>query len=157
MPARRYYVGTSVFGGCFEAGWEESSKALLQFARDGRVRLLTSVIVTAELKSAPEHVRRIAAGLPTAAIDEVQVTEEVLRLRDAYLEARVVAARATADATHVALATVARADAIVSWNFRDLVREDHIKGFNCVNLAAGYGLMMIVSPQGVRFDEDEEG
>lgn len=77
-------------------------------------------------------------------------------MRDAYLAERVVATRATADATHVALATVARADAIVSWNFRDLVREDHIKGFNRVNLATGYGLMMIVSPQGVRFDEDEE-
>ncbi len=52
------------------------------------------------------------------------------------------------------LGTAARADAIVSWNFRDLVRDDRIKGFNRVNLDEGCGLIMIVSPHEVRFDED---
>ena len=59
------------------------------------------------------------------------------------------------DATHVAAATVARADAIVSWNFRHIVRVDKMRAYNQVNLQAGFGLLSIVSPQEVRFDEDD--
>jgi hypothetical protein len=81
----------------------------------------------------------------------------VHRLQQAYLAAGVLGKRSEGDAAHVAVASVARVDAIVSWNFRDLVREDRIRGFNRVNLGAGYGLIMIVSPQEVRFDDDQEG
>jgi hypothetical protein len=59
----------------------------------------------------------------------------------------------TDDATHVAAATVARADAIVSWNFKHLVRIDKIRAYNQVNLQTGFGMLSIVSPQEVRFDE----
>jgi len=54
---------------------------------------------------------------------------------------------------HIAIATVARADAVVSWNFRHIVRLDKIKAYNQVNLANGYGILTIVSPKEVRFDE----
>jgi hypothetical protein len=53
----------------------------------------------------------------------------------------------------VAAATVARADAIVSWNFKPIVRIDKMRGYNQVNLQTGFGLLSIVSPQEVRFDE----
>ena len=55
----------------------------------------------------------------------------------------------------VADATVARADAIVSWNFRHIVRVDKMRAYNQVNLQTGFGLLSIVSPQEVRFDEDD--
>ena len=66
-----------------------------------------------------------------------------------------VVARFVDDATHVAAATVARADAIVSWNFKHIVRVDKMRAYNQVNLQTGFGLLSIVSPQEVRFDEDE--
>jgi len=53
----------------------------------------------------------------------------------------------------VAAATVARADAIVSWNFKHIVRLDRIRGFNAVNLMQGYGIITIVSPKEVNIDE----
>ncbi len=57
------------------------------------------------------------------------------------------------DATHVAAATVARADAIVSWNFRHIVRLRKIKAYNQVNLAQGYGILTILSPGRGRSEE----
>jgi hypothetical protein len=48
---------------------------------------------------------------------------------------------------------VARADAVVSWNFKHVVRLDKIKACNQVNLLNGYGVLTIVSPTEVRFDE----
>jgi len=53
------------------------------------------------------------------------------------------------DATHVAAASVARADAIVSWNFRHIVHFDKIKVYQRVNLDHGYGLLTIVTPRSV--------
>jgi hypothetical protein len=50
--------------------------------------------------------------------------------------------------------TIHRADAIVSWNFRHIVRLDRIKGYNLVNFKKGYGVIHIVSPKEVRLDED---
>ena len=41
------------------------------------------------------------------------------------------------DATHVAAATVAKADAVVSWNFKHIVRLDKIKAYNEVEARDG--------------------
>ena len=57
------------------------------------------------------------------------------------------------DCLHVALATVHRADVLVSWNFRHIVRFDRIRGFNAVNLREGYGTLDIRSPMEVMIDE----
>jgi hypothetical protein len=57
------------------------------------------------------------------------------------------------DCRHVVAATVARADAIVSWNFRHIVKLEKIKGYNQVDLLNGYGVLTIVCPKEVSFDE----
>ena len=46
----------------------------------------------------------------------------------------------------MSLATIARADLIVSWNFKHIVHVDKIKMFNAVNLMQGYGLIDIRGP-----------
>lgn len=51
------------------------------------------------------------------------------------------------DALHVALATLAKTDAIVSWNFKHLVNPIKIRMFNEVNISRGYGTIVIMSPE----------
>lgn len=50
-------------------------------------------------------------------------------------------------------ATVARADAIISGNFKHIVRLDKMKGYNQINLLNGYGILTIISPLEVTIDE----
>jgi len=57
------------------------------------------------------------------------------------------------DASHVAVATVTKTDAIVSWNFKHIVRLDRMKAYNQINQLHGYGVLTIVSPREVYFDE----
>lgn len=57
--------------------------------------------------------------------------------------------------THVALAKVSRADAIVSWNFKHIVRLEKMKAYNQINLLNGYGILTIVSPMEVAIDEED--
>jgi hypothetical protein len=56
------------------------------------------------------------------------------------------------DTLHVAAATVSRADAIVSWNFKHLVRLDKIKQNNIVNFKNGYGLINIITPRELYYE-----
>jgi len=41
------------------------------------------------------------------------------------------------------------------WNYRHIVRVDKMKAYNQVNLLNGYGLLTIISPKEVRFDDEE--
>ena len=50
------------------------------------------------------------------------------------------------DALHVAAATVARADLILSWNFKHIVNYQRIRRFNGVNALEGYVAIEIRSP-----------
>ena len=104
-------------------------------------------MVIAELRDAPERVSDIVTSIPIEIIERVEITDEVFVLRDAYLQAGIVGKRWTDDATHVAAATVARADALVSWNFKHIVRLDKMKLYNQINLLNGYGVLTIISPK----------
>lgn len=70
-------------------------------------------------------------------------------LRDAYIQANVVGNASKADAEHVASASVADVDVIVSWNFKHIVHYDKINGYHAVNLLNGYKQIHIFSPKEV--------
>lgn len=52
-----------------------------------------------------------------------------------------------ADAEHVAAASVAGADFIVSWNFKHIVHYEKLSGYQAVNLLNGYKPINIYSPK----------
>jgi hypothetical protein len=56
------------------------------------------------------------------------------------------------DALHVAIATTAGVDAIVSWNFKHIVKLDKIKRYNDINMTRGFQKLTIISPQEVVYD-----
>ena len=105
----RVYADTSVFGGTFDADFAAVSQIFFDQVRAGRFRLVTSIVVRDELTRAPQRVRDLFAELlPRAEI--IDLSEAVLRLRQAYLAAGIVGPASAADALHVALATVAGCD-----------------------------------------------
>jgi hypothetical protein len=151
----RLYLDTSVYGGCFDIEFAGESRRVIDLVHKRRAAVLISDVIVRELNGAPEAVRQLFLSLPVDMVVVVELTPDVLELRDAYIAAGVVDARSLGDATHVAAATVARAHAIVSWNFRHIVRLDRIRAYNEVNLLNGYGFLSIVSPREVQVDDDE--
>jgi predicted nucleic acid-binding protein len=154
MKPLRVYADTSVFGGCFDAEFAAESKRFFDLVRAGRVKLLVSEIVVRELAKAPARVSKLPRSLPPDFLEQVPLMHEMIDLRDTYLAEGILDPQSTDDATHVAAATVARADAIVSWNFKHIVRIDKMRAYNRVNLQTGFGLLSIVSPQEVQFDDE---
>ncbi len=152
--AVRIYADTSVFGGVFDEEFAEPSKAFFQEVRENRFALVTSAVVQAELEPAPEEVRNFFEdNLDVAEVAEV--TDEVLILRDAYLESGIVSTKYSDDALHVALASVSDCKIIVSWNFRHIVHFEKIPKYNAVNVLCGHTTLGIYSPTEVIRYEDE--
>lgn len=149
MKQLRVYLDTSVIGGCFDEEFAEESKALLQMVNNGKIRLIVSDILVDELEQAPQQVQKKFGALSPQHLEAVRQSEETERLRDLYLEAEVVGETRKNDAHHMAIATVARADMIVSWNFKHIVHFEKIRGFNAVNLREGYLPIDIRSPREV--------
>lgn len=70
---------------------------------------------------------------------------------------RIVSPKYADDAVHIALATAAEVDLLVSWNFRHIVHYEKIRLFNAVNLERGYKPLQIYSPREVaHYGEDRD-
>ena len=81
---------------------------------------------------------------------------DALALQRAYLSAGIVGPKSSDDALHVALATIAEADLIVSWNFRHIVHFEKVPRYNAVNRLSGWRELAIHSPKEVIVYEDED-
>lgn len=152
----RIYVDTSVFGGVFDKEFAALTELFFEEVRVGKHVLLVSDITARELMDAPSSIRLFPASVPEESLERIAFSSEMADLRDAYLKAAVVGPRWSDDAAHVAAATVARADLIVSWNFKHLVKWSKIRAFNAVNLTLGYPMMTILSPREVVSDEEDD-
>ena len=151
MRSFRVYVDTSVLGGCFDPEFSEWSLSLVRDFRLGRLSPVLSEVIAAEIEPAPSQVRELHEELLLLPAEVIPVTSEALSLVDAYQQRGVLSPRYRNDMLHIALATLARVDVLVSWNFRHIVRLDKIQAFNAVNADRGLGVLNIYSPREVTF------
>ena len=122
---------------------------------EGRFHLVTSAFDEEEVGMAPRKVQDLYHDL--SIITEIaDVSREALRLQKAYLDRGIVTSKWSRDALHVALATTAYCDLIVSWNFRHIVHFQKIPLYNAINVLEGYTQIAIFSPLEVLQYEDED-
>ena len=149
----RVYVDTSVIGGCFDVEFDRWSNALVQDFRAGRLLPVLSDVTAAEIRQAPEPVRELHQELLARADDVLEVDEQTVLLAADYQSRGVLGSRFRNDMLHIALATLASVDVLVSWNFKHIVRLDKIRLFNQINVELGYLPLTIYSPREVTTDE----
>ncbi len=154
MHKIRVYVDTSVFGGIQDEEFATATDEFFRQVREGAFVVLVSPLTTAELENAPDRVRAVLRDLSEDQIEPILLNAEVKSLADEYVRSGVLGSASADDATHVAAATVASAELIVSWNFRHIVNYNRIRGFNAVNVRNGYRTITILSPKEV-VDVDE--
>ena len=117
--------------------------------RAGRFLPVLSDVTAAEVVLAPEPVRALHQEMLVLAGAVLPLTADVLRLVARYEARDILPLRFQADMQHIALATIAEVDALVSWNFRHIVRLEKIRLFNAVNVESGYRALSIRSPREV--------
>jgi predicted nucleic acid-binding protein len=146
----RLYIDTSVFGALFDDEDQDRvtlTTTVLRRMRNAPFEAFIGTPVLEEISIAPLNLRvaleRQVKSLSPTLIEEGPVS---LVLAEAYLAARLVPPSKRNDARHIALATVTDLDAIVSWNFRDMVNLRKKSIVHSVNAKFGYRLIDIVSP-----------
>jgi hypothetical protein len=77
----------------------------------------------------------------------IELTEEARNLANKYIEEGVVGKTSRADCQHIAMATIVKADVLVSWNFKPTVNLDRIRCYNGINLLMGYNTIEIRTPK----------
>jgi hypothetical protein len=82
-------------------------------------------------------------------IGAVEFQEEARELAKCYIAEGIVGSSNLVDAQQIPIATVARVDVLVSWNFKHIVNLQRIHGYNSVNLRQGHPLLEIRTPQEV--------
>lgn len=153
---QRFYLDTSVFGGVFDEEFEENSVQLFEKIKLGQATCIYSDLTEGELHAAPEQVRSFFKDLPKEWLEQVIITDEVITLAKRYIEDGVVGKTSFDDCIHIALATIHKADILVSWNFKHIVNVYRIRGYNSVNLRAGYQTLEIRSPKDIIGYESED-
>jgi len=155
MRILRVYLDTSVIGGCFDEEFSLWSNRLVTDFQNGRFAPIVSSLVATELEPAPASVRAKFDEILQLGPEFLEVTEEAAALAGVYSDHGALPVKFQNDLLHIALATVANVDVLVSWNFKHIVRLEKIRIFNAVNLELGYKPLQIHSPQEVATYEEE--
>jgi hypothetical protein len=153
MRKQKVYFDTSVFGGVYDHEFEEGSIQLFEKVKLGQIICLYSDLTEAELSVAPEQVKLFFENLPKEHLEKLVVSDDAVELANKYLNENVVGETSFDDCIHIALATIQRADILVSWNFKHIVNAYRIRGYNSVNLKSGYRTLEIRSPKDIIGDE----
>lgn len=144
---QRLYIDTSVFGGYYDVEFEDFTIPLFQRINNKEFKLLYSSVIQDELENAPEKVKNVIKGIDVSNSEFLETTEESILLATEYITEGVVGKTSFADCLHIALATIYKADYLISWNFKHIVNVDRIRGYNSINIKKGYKELEIRSPR----------
>lgn len=151
---QRIYLDTSVFGGYFDVEFSIYTIPFINRIKGEEFKLLFSDVTEEELNYAPIKVRKLVKGIKLVNTEFLQTTKESIDLANEYIKENVVGPTSYADCLHIALATVYRADVLVSWNFKHIVNMQRIRGYNSINIKNGYKQLEIRSPREFETYED---
>ena len=144
---QRCYFDTSVFGGYFDHEFSKETHILFNQVTVGKIICLYSELTEEELDLAPSKVRKLFNNLPSQYVERLPINQEIINLADDYITQKVVGRTSREDCTHIATASMHRADLLISWNFKHIVNSNRIKGYNHVNSQHGLREIKIKSPR----------
>ena len=153
MKKLRIYLDTSVFGGKYDVEFELWIGIFFENVISENLTIIYSNVAEDELENAPQKIKDFIETIPQNNIMRVELTQEAILLAEQYIKEKVVGKSSRADCYHIAIATIIKADILVSWNFKHIVNIQRINGYNAINLLNGYQTIEIRTPREVFYDE----
>jgi predicted nucleic acid-binding protein len=111
--------------------------------------LVTSVVAAEEIgmiknKEKRENIENLLSNYD---VRFLEITEEALALSKKYLSKGAIPASEEEDALHIAIATVNKVEALVSWNFKHIVSINPVRKIHEINRQFGYNELVIGTPE----------
>ncbi len=146
----RVYIETSIISNLDaldRPDWMKETLLLWKKLKAGKYEIVVGTPVIAELEQCPEPKRSfMLQELEQIPYDLVMDTEESKRIAGEYIRLGGIPHRSRTDAMHIALATLASCDVIVSWNFAHIVNVKAMTAVDTVNTFERLKPIRIVSP-----------
>jgi predicted nucleic acid-binding protein len=150
----RIYIDSSVVSGLFDKNdHPERVRPFWSAVFSGKVRVVLSDVLEDEINDAPQHVRDFYRTIPESQIERIVRTDASDALAEQYVLAGIVSESSLNDCRHVALASIARVDVLVSFNCKHIVKLNRIRKYNAINVLSGYSQIEIRTPDEVIHDE----
>lgn len=151
MKKTKLYLDTSVPSFLFSEDSPEKREITVQFwdfLKSGLYDIAISDVLLAEISRCEIHLnQKLEDKLAEIVPDIVSVNEEIFSLAQKYIDEGIIPQKYQDDALHVACATYSEADALISWNFKHMVKLKTIRGVNGINRMLGFKDLEILTPQ----------
>jgi predicted nucleic acid-binding protein len=103
-----------------------------------------------------KKLKQMKAMVDDYGITVLPLSDEVERLADVYVKAGIIPEKFETDALHIATATVAGLDYIISLNFRHIVKHKTIFETEVINIREGFKRVFIHTPAEVIDHEEDD-
>ncbi|MHB8089646.1 MAG: PIN domain-containing protein [Anaerolineaceae bacterium] len=144
------YFDTSIFNFVFADDAPDKKTITLKLIaeiRAGRYEVFISDVVLREILEMPDAKKvKLVKLIQDLQPVELELTVECYQLAHEYIKKGVIPLRYEDDAFHIAVASVNNLDAIISWNFRHIVKLKTKKEVLGINALMGYKEIEIYSP-----------
>jgi len=151
LKKTKLYLDTSVPSFLFADDSPEKREVTLKFWDILKLALydiLISDILLSEIsRSEIPSPQELEDKLSEIVSEIVSVNEDVFSLAQKYVDEGIIPQTYQDDALHIALATYNEADALISWNFKHMVKLKTIRGVNGINRMLGFKEIEILTPQ----------
>jgi rRNA-processing protein FCF1 len=135
---------------------KEDTRKLFDEIKQGKYEPYTSYAVIDEINKASEDTKqKLYLLIKKYDINIINVGSDADRLADIYVEEGVIPKKYREDGVHIATASIANMDIILSWNFKHIVKRKTIIMTGVINNREGYNNIDIYSPTEV-IENDEE-
>lgn len=145
------YLETTIFNFPFADDapqYRNDTKKLFSEIKAGKFIPFTSEYVTRELENTRDlsKLEQMKALIIDHGITVIQACDDAERLADVYIKAGIIPDKYETDAFHIAAATVAGLDFIISLNFKHIVKHKTIIETEIINAREGYRRIFIHTP-----------
>ena len=158
MKKLRIYLDTSVISHLQADDVPEKKDITHKFwnsVKSGEFEVYISEVTQAEIADCPEPKKTLLnIHLDEISFFNIELTEEITDLAQQYIIQAVLPPKCVDDSIHIAAATVLGCNAIVSWNFKHMLKLRAFIGVNGVNKLLGYGEIALIPPYELIEEDD---
>ncbi|RJP33647.1 MAG: hypothetical protein C4527_04100 [Candidatus Omnitrophota bacterium] len=163
MKRTTLYLDTSVINFLFAEDAPDKKEITIElfecYVKTGIYDAYISQLVIDEIKrtDVPSHRDQLLAAIEKYFLNYLDFEndyEEISRLADQYIVAKILSRNQIDDATHISIATVKELDILLSWNFRHMANVNKEAKIQAINRMEGYTKpLKIITPFEVIYHE----
>jgi len=150
MKKLKIYLDTCVIGYLDQQddpGRMAETRRMWEHLKADKYDVVISDVTVEELNRCHEQKRDVLLQyLDQISFDRVIADDRTLAVAEKFIDLGILKQKSFDDCRHIAAAIVNGCDAIVSWNFKHIVKPETVAGVKAVTALSGYSDLMIYTP-----------